>query len=567
MLVTRSCIIDPNPSPVSLEDTPLVTPDSSNFPSLGSAVELTTNIPTHTEPTKPYTSLFAPVPKPLPLRPSFGVDLTSPTRRRASDGRLREPSANGEERTKALGTVRKMLEELRVSPDYQPMPSGSMKNGTWTPMDRYIPPWKLQQPRESASNPGVDPSDSSVTKQVPKVNLNDETLDEEQQLVMLKDLEKEETKASVWDSIHEAVRVVEKLEGPNWPSWSFWIQRKVCAANKTVWGHVDGSRPRESSNEWDADEVAIYCALLSSLNFSIIPDQVRTCTTAKEVWDLLELLYKEKPNPESRAVDLMREMTRMNYFEGDDIQRHLHRFERIVDELKEGPYPIPLELAKQFVLGSLPGGLLKHATSIRFKEYASMQELCQDLVILNKQVIVEDRPLETPQRDIGTHLPSDLRYYKYIGDGVLPDGTLYLRAKKTCETCLSFGHKAYASDCPQTEARLGLWGSQNNAQRPWNRTSTNRPDGSEPNRKDSRQALGVDNGRVSRPTSPGSGWGPKRMRTASGGSYRVRTASPGGISARNGHISPTSRIPSEGSGIVGSRSVSGPSAFELDSWR
>ncbi|KAG8762612.1 hypothetical protein FRC11_008510 [Ceratobasidium sp. 423] len=344
MLVTHSRTT--NPSPDSLEDTPLVTPKSPNFPSLGSAVELTTN----PEPTKSYAGLFAPVPKPLPLWPSFGVDLTSPTRGRESGGRLREPSAGGSERAQALGTVRKMLEELRVSPDCGPVPLAPAKNGTWTPMDRYIPPWKLNRLQTLSSNPGDDTSNSFAAKEVPKVNLNDETLDEDKQLAMLKDLDKEEINTSVWDSIHEAVRVVEKLEGPNWPSWSFWIQRKVRAANKAIWGHIDGSRPRESSDEWDTDEAAIYCALLSSLDFSVIHEQVRNCTTAKEVWDLLEMLYKEKPTPESRAVDLIREMTRMSYFEGGDLQQYLRRFEKIVDELGEGPYPISLELAKELKL-------------------------------------------------------------------------------------------------------------------------------------------------------------------------------------------------------------------------
>ncbi|CAE6472897.1 unnamed protein product [Rhizoctonia solani] len=550
MLVTHSRTT--NPSPDSLEDTPLVTPNSLIFPSLGSAVELATN----PEPTKSYASIFAPVPKPLPLRPSFGVDLTSPTRGRESDGRLREPSAGGSERAQALGTVRKMLEELRVSPDYGPAPLAP-KNGTWTPMDRYIPPWKLNQSQEFNSKPGDEAADSPGTKQVPKVNLNDETLDEGKQLAVLKDLDKEAANTSVWDSIHEAVRVVEKLQGPNWSSWSFWIRRKICAANKAIWGHIDGSRPRESSDEWDTDEAAIYCALLSSLDFSVVREQVRNCRTAKEVWDLLEMLYKEKPTPESRAVDLIGEMTRMSYFQGGDLQQHLHRFEKIVDELGEGPYPVSLELAKEFVLVSLPGSILKHATSLRTKEHTSMHELCQDIMEIGKQAIVEDRPSGAPQQHIGSLLPPDLRHYKYIGDGDLPDGALYLRAKKTCGACLSHGHKAYAPKCPQTEARLGLWGFQKDGQRPWGRQPGS-------NGKHPRQSLGVANGRVSRPTTPGES-DPSRMRTTSGGLNRMHTSSSGGMSVRSGYASPRSGVPSEGMGIVSSRS--GQSAFELESWR
>ncbi|KAJ1301605.1 hypothetical protein OPQ81_008853 [Rhizoctonia solani] len=558
MLVTRSR--SANTSPDSVEDTPLVTPSSPTFPPLGSAVELAND----SEPTKPYASLFAPVPKPLPLRPSFGVDLTSPTRRREDDGRLREPSAGGKERAQALGTVRKMLEELRVSPDYGLVPLGPTNNGTWTPMDLYIPPWKLNRSQESSSKCGEDTSDSSMAKKVPKVNLNDETLEEDEQHAVLKDLGKQKTDKSVWDSIHEAIRVVEKLEGPNWSSWSFWVQRKVRAANKTIWDHVDGSRPRESSDEWDAEEAAIYCALLSSLDFSVIHEQVRSCTTAKEVWDLLEMLYKEKPTPESRAVDLIREMSRMNYNEGDDIQRHLHRFEKIVDELKEGPYPVPLELAKQFVLGSLPGSLLKYAASIRAKEYASMHEICQDVVELKKRVVVEDHPSGAPQQHIGALLPPDLRHYKYIGDGFLPDGALHIRAKKTCGACLSHGHKAYAPNCPQTEARLGLWGFQKDGHMPWDQRQLIDPGY---NGRDPRRALGVANGRLSGPTTPGGRAGPNRIRTMSGGSNQMRTTSAEAMSIRSGYASPRSRVPSEGAGIASFRSGNGSSAFELESWR
>ncbi|CCO28291.1 hypothetical protein BN14_02286 [Rhizoctonia solani AG-1 IB] len=201
-------------------------------------------------------------------------------------------------------------------------------------------------------------------------------------------------------------------------------------------------------------------------------------------------------------------MARISYFQGDDIQQYLHHFEKIVDELKEGPYPIPFELTKQFVLDSLPGVLLKHTASLRAKEHTSMQDLCRDVAILKKQVIGEDNPLGALKRDVGTYLPSDLRHYKYTGNGDLPDGTLYLRSKKTCGACLSFGHKAYAPDCPQTEARLGLWGSQKDAQKPWDWRSTHRHY-SELKGKDSRRSLGADGGRVSHPTTPGSGWGSK----------------------------------------------------------
>ncbi|EUC63964.1 hypothetical protein RSOL_433210, partial [Rhizoctonia solani AG-3 Rhs1AP] len=177
-------------------------------------------------------------------------------------------------------------------------------------------------------------------------------------------------------------------------------------------------------------------------------------------------------------------MARMDYYEESDLQRYLHRFETIVDELKEGPYPVPLVLAKQFLLSSLPGSILKHAAALRTKGHASTNELCQDILELKKQVAIEDHPSEASRRHIDTFLPPDLRRYKYMGDGTLPDGALHLRSKKTCGACLMHGHKAYAPKCPQTEARLGLWGLQKDGQRPWGQ----RP---ESNRKDPRQALGI----------------------------------------------------------------------------
>lgn len=154
---------------------------------------------------------------------------------------------------------------------------------------------------------------------------------------------------------------VKKLEGPNYPSWRFWLHQKVTSVTK-VWGHIDGPCPRPERNpnleseevdpeveRWDIDEAAAYCALFSSLDFGIVHPQVRARPTAKNVWDRLSLLYTECPTPEKHAAGLMRELSQAVNYEGEDLKAHLWRPKRIVRELQSSPYPVPDPLAFWFI--------------------------------------------------------------------------------------------------------------------------------------------------------------------------------------------------------------------------
>jgi hypothetical protein len=564
--------------------------------------------------------LFAPEPQAGPAHSSFhwvnqrrnGTRDRSRSRETSANGRARELS-NGDGRTQALGAVRKMLEEMRVSPAPSPSPTKSDfgrplspappmslcasapanvdrgRSGAWTPSGTYVPPGGRSQPPGSpnfVNQDSTDRADSNLPRLIPTVSINDENPDAGQQSEQVEDDDKGNNDKSMWQRIHEAVEAVEKLEGPNWPSWSFWFHRKVNATSKDLWGHLDGSCPRPDPNlvspaeleSWDKDEAAIYCVLFGSLDFKIIHTQVRACTTAKGVWDHLELLYREKPTPESCAVNLIRELSQVVYFEGEDLQQYLHRIVEITDELKCGPYVMPLELAKGFMLDSLPGGLLKHVASLRTKCHLTIQEVCQDILEIGKQVLgdecvgtSEKRPCGATQRQISASLPYDLRHYKYTGDG-LSDGGLFVRARHTCTACLAIGHKAFTPNCPQTEARLGLWGFQKNMLKVNIERSQSRRDNHGHYRKfngpgevqEQGQHLGM--GNVSGRATPGIVVnGPTDL----GG----RADQP--VSERSGRVSDhntpwsMARTPSNGRetgdkvGIVSSK----PSAFELQSWR
>lgn len=280
---------------------------------------------------------------------------------------------------------------------------------------------------------------------------------------------------NIWKRIHDAVTNVEKLEGPNYPSWRYWFHRKVTSAGK-VWGHINGSCPRPERNpnlkpeevdpeveRWDMDEAAIYCALLSSLEFAIVYPQVQACTTAKEVWDRLSLLYTECPTPETRAADLMRELSQAVYYEGEDLKAHLWRLKRIVQELQSSPYPIPDPLAVWFIYDSMPSSFASHVAALRKETQMSVAAVCMALHAIGQQLLgsqcfgKQGRSLyEAHQRSAA--LPFDLRHYKYRGNGLRGDGALYARARRTCGACLATGHAPFTAECPQTDVRLGLWG-------------------------------------------------------------------------------------------------------------
>lgn len=616
----------------SPDPTPLVTPDAPNFPPLGYSKSPGPGIPVMTC-NAPSTVLRSPPPKPAlmiqsvqPIRPSAILLVPEPQAELAlsppdwddqdrnrvlNSSRSREVSANGRVRelssgrTQAIGVVRKMLEEMRVSPAPSPSPTRSDfgralspapqillsvsapavvdrdRNGTWSPLDVYVPPAKQNQLQAvtTASAINLSPSDhgdARLSNSVPRVSITgDDESSSEDEPEDQDDAAKASKKKSIWVCIREAVGTVEKLVGPNWVSWSFWLRRKVNSANKRVWGHVNGSRLRPNSDdvsadelsEWDKEEAAIYCALIGSLDFNIIDPQVRACTTAKEVWDRLELLYREKPTPEACAASLTRELSQAAYFEGEDLERHLDRLVEINDELKCGPYPISFELAKHFVLNSLPNSILKHGAPLRTKSHLSIREVCDEILEIGIQVLgdrcklLKDRPsgpTYAAERQVGASLPFDLRHYKYTGDGILSDGGLYTRSRRTCAACLARGHKAYGPDCPQTDARLGLWGYQKYAVRPNMERGRGGREASA-TRQTQEQGQGPALGGLSGRATPNNG---ANSRPYTNSEWRGRTS---------GRMTPgdVSRTPSVGRGggdkvgIVSSK----PSAFELNSWR
>ncbi|KAG8745905.1 hypothetical protein FRC10_006709 [Ceratobasidium sp. 414] len=285
---------------------------------------------------------------------------------------------------------------------------------------------------------------------------------------------------NLFAAIQNAVDKVEKFEGVNYPSWSYWFQRKVAGVlGHNIWGHISGLRPRpaESSvtwdqeaghgmdpiERWDMDEAAIYCALLSVVNSTVARDQVEGCTTAKQVWDRLELLYGDPDAPATRAANIIRELSQVTYTPGNDLRTHLRGMQSLVGQLQEGPYRIPESLALWFIYDSMPGCFAVEVREMR-KEDLSISSAIERLKAIGDKVLGDRskargiRYRQTVMRS-GV-LPLDLRHYKYHGNGEASDGQLYQRAQNTCSACLGTGHKAYSKECPQTEVRLGLWGKQ-----------------------------------------------------------------------------------------------------------
>ncbi|KAG8709085.1 hypothetical protein FRC09_000868 [Ceratobasidium sp. 395] len=289
----------------------------------------------------------------------------------------------------------------------------------------------------------------------------------------------------LFTTIQQAVDKVEKFHGTNYPSWSYWFKRKVLSVPPhNVWGHITGSRPRPTPTEssitldeetgtgrgtldpverWDMDEAAIYCALVSVIHSSVARDQVEGCTTAKQLWDKLELVYGDPDISATNAANIIRELSLVTYTPGDDLLKHLLGMQSLVDQLWGGPYCIPESLLLWFIYDSMPGCFAAEIRELR-KENLSMSMAIERLKAIGEEVLGDQSKArgvgyrQTVMR--GRALPLDLRYYKYHGDGETSDGQLYQRAEDTCSACLGTGHKAYSKECPQTEVRLGLWGRQ-----------------------------------------------------------------------------------------------------------
>ncbi|KAG8787778.1 hypothetical protein FRC12_015279 [Ceratobasidium sp. 428] len=288
----------------------------------------------------------------------------------------------------------------------------------------------------------------------------------------------------LFTAIQQAVDKVEKFHGTNYPSWSYWFKRKVLSVPPhNVWGHITGSRPRPSPTEssirldeetgmghgtdpverWDMDEAAIYCALVSVIHSSVARDQVEGCTTAKQLWDKLELVYGDPDVSATQAANIIRELSMMTYTPGDDLLKYLLGMQNLADQLQEGPHSIPESLLLWFIYDSMPGCFAAEVRELR-KENLSIGVAIERLKVIGEEVLGDQSKArgvgyrQTVMR--GRALPLDLRYYKYHGDGETSDGQLYERAENTCSACLGTGHKAYSKKCPQTEVRLGLWGRQ-----------------------------------------------------------------------------------------------------------
>ncbi|KAG8713229.1 hypothetical protein FRC08_013526 [Ceratobasidium sp. 394] len=281
-------------------------------------------------------------------------------------------------------------------------------------------------------------------------------------------------------AIQKAVDKVEKFEGMNYPSWSYWFQRKVAGVpGHNIWGHISGLRPRPTEpsvtwdqeagygmdpiERWDMDEAAIYCALLSVISSTVARGQVEGCTTAKQVWDRLELLYGDPDAPATKAASIIRELSQVTYTPGDDLKTHLRGMQSLVNQLQEGPYRIPESLALWFIYDSMPGYFAAEVRDLR-KEDLPLNLAIEKLKEIGDKVLGDQSKAQgIKYRQTVTRagaLPLDLRHYKYRGNGEASDGQLYKRAQNTCLACLGTGHKAYSEECPQTEVRFGLWGKQ-----------------------------------------------------------------------------------------------------------
>ena len=138
---------------------------------------------------------------------------------------------------------------------------------------------------------------------------------------------------------------VDKLDVDNYATWA--MQMKFYLITKKLWKAISGATADER-NEADAMALA-YIGL--SVRAHHLPVIARS-ETAKEAWETLEKLYKDKSN--AKRLQLKRELTQLQMAAGESVIKYVARAENIRDQLQAAGTEVTSDDLVLSVLSGLP---------------------------------------------------------------------------------------------------------------------------------------------------------------------------------------------------------------------
>ncbi|XP_059650681.1 uncharacterized protein LOC132296500 [Cornus florida] len=162
---------------------------------------------------------------------------------------------------------------------------------------------------------------------------------------------------------------------------------------------VDTRRIPKTEAEWDTEDyklISLNAKAKVNLNCAISPSEynrVSTCTTAKEIWDKLQVTYEGTSQVKESKIDILMhqyELFRMN--ENESISAMFVRFTDIINGLKHlGRTMTNSDLARK-ILGSLPEKWDAKATTIKEAHNLNTLELDELLgSLLSWEITLKDR--------------------------------------------------------------------------------------------------------------------------------------------------------------------------------
>lgn len=238
---------------------------------------------------------------------------------------------------------------------------------------------------------------------------------------------------------------VDKLDVDNYATWA--MQMKFYLITKKLWKAISGATADER-NEADAMALA-YIGL--SVRAHHLPVIARS-ETAKEAWETLEKLYKDKSN--AKRLQLKRELTQLQMAAGESVIKYVARAENIRDQLQAAGTEVTSDDLVLSVLSGLPR---EYDTIVRIIT-SSKDKL--DLAVVTPQLLQEEQRAtdsEGIDKAFAARQAGRKPYNRHAGYG--HQQKVRDTAKKQfpgkCFYCGKQGHKASECKSKQRDERNG----------------------------------------------------------------------------------------------------------------
>ena len=170
---------------------------------------------------------------------------------------------------------------------------------------------------------------------------------------------------------------IERLDGSNYHVWKFKMQ--LILEDKDLYGVIDGTdvKPEkaESVAEWVKRDKKARVTICLAVSDSTLAT-VRSCDTAKSVWDKLASVFESKSLV--NRLFMRRKLLTMKMSEGDALSVHINSIKTLSEQLAAIGAQISEEDLVMTLLMSLPTSYEHFITAL---ESVSESELTYDYVV------------------------------------------------------------------------------------------------------------------------------------------------------------------------------------------